>query len=98
MGRLSENGSIKVICDDTDVFVQLIHFVNENQLSCGVLMGSPITVRSVIDIGVSAAQYTYIMSHLPAAHALTGCDTVSYMFGIIKPPALKVLISGITLS
>jgi hypothetical protein len=100
MVRLAENGTpnIKVICDDTDVFVLLIHFFNEKQLSCGVFMESPIAGRSVIDIGASAAQHKDIAHHLPAAHALTGCDTVSYMFGIGKLTALKVLKSGMTLS
>ena len=81
MVRLAENGtpSIKVICDDTDIFVLLIHFVKQKQLSCGVFMESPIAGRS---IGASAAQHKDIAHHLPAAHALTGCDTVSYMFGI----------------
>ncbi len=57
MVNLSEHGciSIKVICDDTDVFVLLMYFYNEKRLSCIVAMESPIAGRSVIDIGASAA-------------------------------------------
>ena len=32
--------------------------------------------------------------YLLAEHALTGCDTVSYLFGIGKATALKALMSG----
>ena len=35
-----------------------------------------------------------INKYLPAVHALTGCDTVSYLFGIGKATALKVLMGG----
>ena len=61
-------------------------------------MESPIAGRSVIDIGASAAQHKEVVKHLPAADALTGCDTVSYIYGIGKVSALKVLKSGMTLN
>ena len=61
-------------------------------------MESPIAGRSVIDIGASAAQHKEVVKHLPAAHALTGCDNVSYIYGIGKVSALKVLKSGMTLN
>ena len=32
--------------------------------------------------------------YLPAVHALMGCDTVSYLFGIGKATALKALMGG----
>ena len=100
MVNLSQHGclSIKVIGDDTDVFVLLMHFYNEQCLSCILTMESPIAGRSVIDIGASAAHHTEVVNHLPAAHALTGCDTVSYIYGIGKVTALKVLTSGMTLN
>ena len=98
--NLSQHGcrSIKVICDDTDVFVLLMYFNNEKCLSCIATMERPIAGGSVIDIGASAAQHKEIVKHLPAAHALTGCDTVSYIYGIGKVSALKVLKSGMTLN
>ena len=61
-------------------------------------MESPIAGRSVIDIGASAAQHKEVVKHLPAAHALTGCDNVSYIYGIGKVSALKVLKSGMTVN
>ena len=100
MVNLSKHGClrIEVICDDTDVFVLVMYFYNEKCLSCIVTMESPIACRSVIDIGASAAQHKQVVKHLPAAHALTGCDTVSYIYGIGKVTALKVLKSGMSLT
>ena len=82
--------SIKAICDDTDVFVLLMYFYNEKCRSCIVIMESPIACRSVIDIGASAAQHKEVVKQLPKDHALTGCDTVSYIYGIGKITGLEV--------
>ena len=75
-----------------------MYFYNEKCLSCIITIESPIAGRSAIDIGASAAQHKDVVKHLPAAHALTGCDTVSYIYGIGKVSALKVLKSGMTLN
>ena len=37
---------------------------------------------------------TNIAKYLHAVHVLTGCDTVSYLFGIGKVTALKALMGG----
>ena len=42
--------SIKVACDDTYVFVLLVHFYDNLGLSCRVILESPAPDRSVIDI------------------------------------------------
>ena len=47
--------------------------------------------RTIIDIRQSALKHKHITKYMPAVHALTGCDTVSYLFGIGKATALKVL-------
>ena len=39
----------------------------------------------------TALKHKHITKCLPAVHALTGCDTVSCMFGIGKTTALKEL-------
>ena len=98
MVNLSEHGclSIKVICVNTDVFVLLMYFYNEKRLSCIVTMEGPIAGRSVIDIGASAAPHKKVVKQHPAAHALTSCYTVSYIYGIGKVTALEVLKSGMT--
>ena len=45
----------------------------------------------MIDIKNTTQQHQGIAKHLLAAHALTGCDTVSYMFGLGKLTMLKTL-------
>ena len=46
---------------------------------------------SVLDINAAAEEHSSIVPDLPAAHGLTGCDTVASYFGIGKVAALKVL-------
>ena len=48
----------------------------------------------MIDIGASATKHAIIVPQLLAAHGLTGCDTVVYMFGVGKATVLKVLLAG----
>ena len=87
-------GSIKVISDDTDVFVLILYFYNKEGLTCNVSMESPIANRSVIDIKATALQHKELTSQPPASNALTGCDMVSFIFSIGKVTALKALRSG----
>ena len=51
-------------------------------------------MRAVIDIGATAKQHSDSAGQLLAAHALTSCDTVAFMWGIGKAKAVKVLLSG----
>ena len=86
--------SIKVICDDTDVFILLMYAVLSHQLSCSVTMESTSSARTLIDVCASAEKHSSIVSQLPAAHAITGCDTVAQCFGIGKATAIKCLKKG----
>ena len=90
----SGDSYIKVVCDDTDVFVLLIHFYLEKEMTMKVSMESPCVGRTIIDIRQTALKPNHVTTYLPAVHALTGCDTVSYLFGIGKATALKVLLGG----
>ena len=85
---------IKVICDDTDVFILLIHYYQLCSLTCIVLMEGTSRMRAVIDIGATAKQHADSARQLLAAHALKGCDTVAFMWGIGKTKTVKVLLSG----
>lgn len=78
---------IKVICNDTDVFILLIHYYQKCSLTCTLLMESTST-------GATAKQHADITCQLLAAHALTGCDTVGFMWGIGQAKAVIVLSSG----
>jgi len=50
--------------------------------------------RSVIDIRATANKHRNITECLPGVPALSGGDTMSYLYGIGKLTALKVLSSG----
>ena len=89
--------SIRVICDDTDVFVLLMYFYHSLGLTCALTMESTGCERALIDIGASVEKHKDIIPYLPGAHALTGCDTVAQCFMIGKATALKTLRAGIHL-
>ena len=86
--------NIKVICDDTDVLLLLVHFYIEQQMTINVTMEGPNTGRSIIDIDQTAQKHHNIAKYLLAAHALTGCDTMSCMYGIREVTSLKTLVAG----
>ena len=66
---------VSVICDDTDVFALLLHFVAE--------MNGQLCMQSV-------SVNTSIVPDLIAIYAPTGADTSAATFGIGKTKALKV--------
>jgi hypothetical protein len=63
---------IKVICDDTDVFILLIHYYYINKLACTLLMEGTSSKRTIIDIGATSKKHATIVPQLLAAHSLTG--------------------------
>jgi hypothetical protein len=92
-----QNGSssIKVVSDDTDVFILLLHYYHTLLPStCQLLMEGTSSKRSVIDIKATVLKHAKIVPQLMAAHAITGCDTVAYLWGIGKATALKALLAG----
>lgn len=91
------NVCVSVIADDTDVFVLLLHHYYEQQLTVPMLMESPVSGRTVIDIRGSVQQHQHILPDILAMHAISGCDTVACCFGIGKAKALKVLKTGYSL-
>lgn len=98
--HLAETGKkeIKVVADDTDVFVLLSHFYAERQLSCNLVMVGTSATKSSVDIKATVEMHADIIGDLLPAHALSGCDTVSYLFGIGKTTVIKVLKSKRTLT
>ena len=82
---------VKVICDDTDVFVLLTVYVFWQGCKSKVLMEAFDTTRSVIDINETAKKHAKIVSSLIGAHALSGCDSVLKLYGIGKKTVIKHL-------
>ena len=97
--HLAETGkkTINVIADDTDVFVLLAHFYRERQLTCNLVMTGTSATRSSVDIKATVETHADIIGDLLPAHVLSGCDTVSYLWGIGKGTVVKILKSKKTL-
>ena len=89
---------VKVLCDDTDVFILLMVFSYRLKVESDILMESFNSNRSVINIIQSKNKHSSIMPSLIAAHALSGCDSVPRLFGIGKLTVLKHLKQGILLT
>ncbi|KAL8571528.1 hypothetical protein ACOMHN_056823 [Nucella lapillus] len=91
----SGHTTIKVISDDTDVLVILAHHMHKQTggLSnhVALFMESCSSGHNVICVNDVISSHQNIMPNLLAAHALTGCDTVSSFSGIGKASVLKTL-------
>lgn len=82
--------TIRILSDDTDVFVLLVYWTSRMQIVAKIQMekwnGDVLDVnKTVKHLGPRKC------SQLLGAHALSGCDTVSYPFGKGKQSALKLL-------
>jgi len=82
---------IKVICDDTDVFILLTAYVHKYSIESIVNMESFSSSRSTISINETAKKHADMASSIIPAHALSGCDSVPKMYGIGKKKVFKVL-------
>ena len=83
---------IRVLSDDTDVFVLPIYWVFRRQLKCKIQMER--WDRTVLDINATCTNLGPKCLQLLGMHALSGCDTTSYPFGKGKATALKTWLVG----
>ncbi len=51
---------ITVVCDDTDVFLLLVHHYAVQQMTCTVIMEGTSSGRTVVDIGETAKKHANI--------------------------------------
>ena len=89
----STKKSVKVICDDTDVFALLVHYVHTEKIENHILMQSTKSGHQIIDI--HEAIETMVSKQVDPGlilqvHALSGCDTVAAYHRVGKSTALKV--------
>ena len=88
---------IQVICEDTDVFVILLHHYCQQQFSekvppVDVLMQYPPSAQTAISRPKTIESLpSTVVSSVLAAHVLSGCDTVPQLFGIGKKKVIKLL-------
>ena len=85
-------GVIRVLSDDTDVFVLLVYWVHRADLQCKVQMER--WDGTILDINATSAHLGSKCLQLLGMHALSGCDTTSYPYGKGKISALNTLLSG----
>ena len=83
---------IRILTDDTDVFVLLVHWVWKMQLHSAVQMERWNGV--VIDINATCLLLGSKCPQLRGMNAISGCDTVSYPFNKGKISALNILKTG----
>ena len=86
--------SIRVIADDTDVFVLLLHFYMANQLTIDLVMVGTSPGKKVVDIKATAEKHGHTIDDILPVHVLSGCDTVAALWGVGKGTVLKVVKDG----
>jgi hypothetical protein len=95
--ELGKQGRIIIKTSDTDVIVLCIYFYKQMKtpVNCGFKWETLLVLRTVVgflpihELCSSLSEITCRV--LPAAHALSGCDTTSSFFGIGKKSVYKIL-------
>ncbi len=82
-------GMIRVLSDDTDVFIRLVYWVYREELQCKVQMEW--WDATVLDINATCTDLGSKCLQLLGMHALRGCDIKSYPYGHCKISALNIL-------
>ena len=80
---------VRILSDDTDVFVLLVYWCKKADVSCAVQMER--WNGSVLDINATVTALGDKCRGLLGMHALSGCGTVSYPNGRGKVSPLRVL-------
>ena len=91
---LPQKKHIQILADDTDIFVLLVFFfwLYRGEHSAKVSMRK--YNGQVIDINATALKLGNKCLDLLAAHAISGCDTVSYPFGKGKTTAINLVLKN----
>ena len=88
---------VGIIGDDVDVFAELVYIYSTENLTCPMIMESPITGRVCADIQGTAQKHPDIAKQILAIHGLTVADTVAATYGIGKKKAVAVFRKRFTL-
>ncbi|MES9884496.1 MAG: hypothetical protein ABW185_26930, partial [Sedimenticola sp.] len=81
---------IQIVSDDTDVFALLVFFCWK--WHCTVQLSMKKSDGRLIDINATAENLGSKSTQLLGVHAITGCDTVSYLFGKGKASAVAAMV------
>ena len=91
----SNQSPIKVINDDTVVFILLLHFYKVKCIDIDIFLETTNKKRKLINIGCTIRrmeEQDYCVGDILPLHTITGCDTVAGLFNIGKLKPLAVLI------
>ena len=83
---------IRVLSDDTDVFVLLVYWVYREEMTSNVQMKR--WDGTVLDINATRADLRPQCLQLLDMHAIGGCDTTSYPYAKGKFSTLKTMLDG----
>ena len=83
---------IRVLSDDTDVFVVLVYWVDREEMTSMVQMER--WNGTVLDINATCADLGPQCLQLLGMHAISGCGTTSYPYAKGKFSALKTMLDG----
>ena len=86
-----KNGAttIRILCDDTDVFVLMVYWCWKTGTTCHLQMGK--WDGKILDINHTVQTLGEKCSSILAIYVLSGCDTTSYPAGKGKVSALRAL-------
>ena len=88
---------VRVVCDDTDVLVLLVHFYHIKcrcRNSALMVMSSLVKELALIDIGTTATAHSSIADDLLAIHGISGADTVASLDGVGQATVIKIAKKG----
>jgi 5'-3' exonuclease len=73
-----EGKHVVVVADDTDVYILLLYHYHAESLKIPMKLQSTQTGRAFIDVTATVLKLSDIIPQLLPAHALSGCDNVSW--------------------
>ena len=88
---------VRVVCDDTEVFVLLVHFYHikcRGRNSAPMIMSYLVKERAVIDIGTTATAHSGIADDRLAIHGISRANTVGSWHGVGKATVIKLAKKG----
>ncbi len=91
ISRCMQGEKVRVVSDDTDVFLFLLHFYVSHKCTSDLYMCSPVADRSIVDLRATAQKHKDTTKAILVMHALTGADTVAATYNVGKKSALKAL-------
>ena len=89
--ELAKDQNIRVVCDDTDVFMLTLAKLDKtNEFS--VYLNQPKLKRNINMIDLVNIIPERVRSNILVIHAITGCETTLFLFGVRKSKLFKKVV------